>query len=590
MKATKRRLAFRFTIQFIIFLILAVIIFGILMFVALNYISKAEMERNFPMGGLEAIINETTISEDVVTLYPGWESLLEEQEMWLQIVNKDGEVIHNVNAPDNLPNTYTLKEIMSVDETNRYGEYKVYSVIDTYYEDPYLYFLGYQNHYDDLLQRWAAIYREDIAQTEADSLAQLEQNVGRINSTLKILDSEGNIVRSFGFSAAEESSFGPVEIFARSMGISGMEKEISVFYDPDYELTWMLTTEREEGEQYGTFIRLIVIVMVIAAFVILLLGILFTVWHAARYGQPLFLFVTWLEKLGRGDYEEVLAEMEDRKILNKKGKIRGRYKLYEAVINAFREMADKLIDARDERSQLDRTREAWMTGISHDLRTPLSSMQGYAHMLESDKYNWTRNELQEIGATIREKGDYMLDLVEDFSLAFQLKNSALPLEKETVDLEQFLQRIILKLKNDISVNDYELHFKTEGKGEQETVPIRADIRLFERMILNLIYNAVQHNPPGTTVFVKVTSGEDEVKIAVHDDGKGMDEETKKFLFENYYRGVSTTDKSDGTGLGMSIAKGIAEAHNGSICVHSETGEGTIIELRFPKYSEPHIKV
>ncbi|MFA9560304.1 sensor histidine kinase [Evansella sp. AB-rgal1] len=578
MRRTKRRLAARFTVQFIIFFILAVVIFsgGIIAFS--NFLYKEELKRNFPVGGLEGIINEATISGDGISLYSGWETLLKEKEMWLQVLDYEGQVIYSIDAPEDLPNKYNFQELIEIDKTKRFNQYKVFYAIDTYYENPYYYLLGYANHYGDLLESWVSEYSQHIQDNNEEKRNELAREVKKVDSSLKILDAYGNIVTRFGESNMENKRYGSVEIFSYHVGKGDIAKEISSYYDENSNNTWLLLSEREEGFSYDSFLRIVTITLLLAAVIILLLGIIFTAWHATSYGRPLFLFVTWLEKLGKGNYDEVLHTMNGEKIVTKKGKISGKYKLYEEVIQAFKEMAEKLKFSKEERERLDKTREAWMTGISHDLRTPLTSIQGYSHMLESNQYDWTKEELQEIGLTLREKGDYMLKLVEDFSLAFQLKNGAVPLEKEEVELGEFIQRILLLASDDVYVrkNQQIISFVVE-----EPIHTNIDRNLFERMLLNIIYNAIKHNPPKTKINISLTKHDDCIYLKVEDNGVGMDEETKNYLFERYYRGINTTEKTDGTGLGMNIAKGIIEVHGGEIEVESQKDVGTSIKLSFP---------
>ncbi|SDY28982.1 Signal transduction histidine kinase [Evansella caseinilytica] len=580
MKSTKRRLAFRFTFQFIIFSILAVIICGLLILNVSDYLTKEEIKRNFTIGTLDTIISETTVTDDEVWIHSSWEELLAERNMWLQVINEEGKVIHSIHAPSDLPDSYTLQEIMKINETKRYLHYKIFSSIDTYYQMPYLYFLGYESKSDDLLLEWVNTY-QDVTQLSDDELEQLTAQVKAKNGRLDIIDEQGMVVKSIGNGATTEEgrmNYTPVGIVAHRQGLSNERAEVSVYYDTETNYTWILKSDRGEVTIYGSFLREIIAVLFVAAAIILLLGILFTVWHATRYGQPLLLFITWLEKLGQGNYQEVLNAMQDKKVLNRKGKVRSKYKLYEEVITAFKEMAGKLKQSEEEREQLDTTREAWMTGISHDLRTPLSSIQGYGHMLESDHYEWTATELREIGATIREKGEYMLQLVEDFSLAFQLKNSSLPLKREEIKLDEFLQHTVLALVNDVTIKNVNFSFENAA---DEPIYYAADVHWFERMLLNLLLNAVKHNPEGTEIVVTIDKDESRIYIKIEDDGIGMDEETQRFLFERYYRGINTSEKVDGTGLGMSIAKGIVEAHGGDITVQSKQLQGTTLTLRFP---------
>jgi len=198
-------------------------------------------------------------------------------------------------------------------------------------------------------------------------------------------------------------------------------------------------------------------------------------------------------------------------------------------------------------------------------------------MLESGHYNWNEEELKEIGQTLRDKSEYMVELVEDFSLAFKLQNNVVVLETKKVDVHQLLQHIVLKFVNDRTIEN--VHFSYVPAHLQPF--IQADPRWFERMLDNLIFNAIKHNPKNTTITISTAIKSDCVLITIQDDGIGMDEETQKNLFDRYYRGTNTTEKTEGAGLGMSIAKAICELHKGHIEVSSTLHEGTAIILHLP---------
>lgn len=578
MNATKRRLIVRFTIQFIIFFVIAVLLFSGLILLLANYLNHEELKRNFPLRGLQTIAEETAVVDDEVLLYSGWEKLIKERGMWLQVLNHHGEVIYELDAPEDLPVQYQLSELLLIDETKRYEEYKVYYTLDTYYEKPYFYLLGYDHHNDDLLFELVEKYIEDVNNGNNQRLQQLDDQTNETSSSLIVLDESGTIIHTFGDDNWLKEDIGTVDMYTYYLGMSDANTEMSFYYDQNTGYTWLLMTEQDAGKTYGSYIMVIAIALTVSAMVVLLLGILFTVWHARQYGQPLFLFVLWLEKLGKGHYEEVLSAMLEQKVFTRNGKIRRKYKLYEAVITAFREMAEKLQRAEDDRKRLELTREEWMTGISHDLRTPLTSVQGYAHMLESDQYEWSKEELQEIGGTIREKGDYMLKLVEDFSLAFQLKNAALPLKREETYINELVNKVVHLVGQDRPERKDSITFDFKGK---RPLIASVDRRLFERMLLNLLYNALTHNPDETTITISLFKKEKDAHIILKDNGVGMDEDTKSLLFERYYRGINTNEKVDGTGLGMSISKGIVKAHGGTIDVASAPNKGTTITLVFP---------
>src|SRR5690606_33410882 len=235
--------------------------------------------------------------------------------------------------------------------------------------------------------------------------------------------------------------------------------QVSVYNDSATNTTWALHFPGKEREDAGwIFPSQETQIIVIAVGTSLVLALLFSIWNGYRYGQPLLLLVNWLERMGKEQYDEVFTDKERKKLFKKKGKIRHRYRLYQEVIQSFYQMTKKLDKAQQERKHLEKTREEWMVGISHDLRTPLSTIQGYGHLLESNKYPFTSEELQEIGKVVREKGDYMVQLVNDFSLVFQLKNSAIQLEKIPVHLNEYVQNVVRKFERDLTLQTVSFSF------------------------------------------------------------------------------------------------------------------------------------
>lgn len=328
-----------------------------------------------------------------------------------------------------------------------------------------------------------------------------------------------------------------------------------------------------------TLYRNITLVFVGLAGIILLVTVFISFWNSFRYGSPLFIFSNWLNRMGNGNYEEVLTEQEKKNVYRKNGKLKRRYKLYKEVFQAFDDMAAKLDASRKEREQLEKSREEWVAGISHDLRTPLTTMEGYGRLLGNREYDWSKQELQEIGDTITDKSNYMVDLIEDFTLSFRLKNDANSLTFSLANINEFMKQILEKFQKDVAFKDYQIIYKPIHPDKK----IEVNERLLERMIDNLVYNAWKHNPPEIAIKIEAAeSGEGKaLEIRIIDNGIGMDEETQKHLFTRYYRGTNTEERNEGTGLGMSIALQIAKLHQGTISVQSEEGLGTTVTVVLP---------
>ncbi|MCH1625029.1 sensor histidine kinase [Ferdinandcohnia quinoae] len=576
MKSLKRRIGLHFSLQFILIFVLVLVILFMLLFLLLNFIMKEDMKRNFPIAALDTIATETYFEDDKPIVQGNWKKDLQKEGMWFQIIDKSGLTIYEINTPSSIPMKYTAGQLLEMQESQRFGNYTVQLQMDTYY-DSYLYILGYENETLRQLDKWVSEFGKDI-QRNTDSIAKLEKEINKFGY-LHIVDENGHVIRSFGKESLAEK-YEPVEIIERKLLPEKFDSAATIYNDANSGLTWILYSNKENKEYDGSnFIKNVTLAIIAAGLVMLVITIGFTIWHAFRYGRPLLLFISWLERLGQGEYDTLLTEKDRKKVFTKKGKIRSKFKLYKEVIQSFYDMAEKLEKTRQDRDQLERTREEWMTGISHDLRTPLATIQGYGHMLESGHYEWSGQELEDMGKTIREKGTYMLGLVEDFSLAFQLKNNKIPLVIEKVDVNKTVHHLVLDYVNDVTIKN--VSFSFEKRSDQDLL-IHGDVKMISRALDNLLYNAVKHNPDGTRVIVSTNLVGNEVFIKIEDNGIGMDEETRNNLFDRYYRGTNTEEKTDGAGLGLSITKAIIESHNGTIDVVSSLGLGTKFILRLPE--------
>lgn len=552
----------------------------VLLFVLLMHVNREEMKQNFPEGALENIAIETQIEENKATISDVWKHQLEERNLWVQVVDMEGDVIGSENTPEFLPGSYSVSEILQIEKTNQYEGFYVYSQVDTTFEKPYFYMLGYENNEQESLQHLFSLYSSN-GRISGENLKQLERELEKMEGSIQVINQEGKVVQSTGSEKMKED-YKPLDVLVRTTSPGKFETHTAIFMDPKSGLTWILHTPKQGAEPVTFSILTEIVRLIIILGVVLLtltLGISF--WQGFRYSQPLLLFTSWLERMGYGNYGEVLTEKERKKVFKKNGKVRLKYKLFKEVIGAFYEMAEKLSAADKERDRLEKTREEWMTGISHDLRTPLSTIQGYAHLLESGQYRWTEEELQDMGQMIREKGDYMTALTEDFSLAFQLENQSLPHQLKPAELNELVRDILLKFANDRTLEDVPFHFKSTDSN----LYIHADRRWFERMLDNLIYNGIKHNPKGTSITASVSRQGESAVVTISDDGAGMDEETVQHLFDRYFRGTSTDEQTEGAGLGMSIARAIAELHGGSIHVSSVKHRGTVFRLEFPLEGE-----
>ena len=570
----QRRITLHFSIQFVMLFVSVFIFFIFLLVLVANLLTKVELNANTVDGLVETIPSRMVIQDNEVEIDEKWSKLLNENDMWMQIIDKEGHVIYSKHTPSALKQSYTINQLLQIEETREVEHYPVHTYYDSWMNGEYYFLFGFQHNYRNTLGEWFASYN-DQGRVDEKALPALEKKLQPFNGYIQIFE-KGELIQSIGTN--EEEQLGHLDIIGRIYEPGKHPTRVEVYNDSETGISWILHLPgKESSKPTWIFSSQETQILLIAILISLFLTIMFSIWNGYRYGRPLLLFVNWLERMGKERYDEVLTEKEKKKVFKKKGKTRYRYRLYQEVFQSFYHMADKLNSAERERVRLEQLREEWMAGISHDLRTPLSTIQGYGHMLESNKYDFSAGELEEIGKTIRKKGDYMLELVNDFSLVFQLKNSGITLNKSSLELNHFVRKVVAKFKEDFTLSEYS--FECIGMENSTYIPL--DPKWFTRVLDNLIYNAIKHNPPDTRVTVRLLRTEESVNIQIEDNGIGMDEEAVKNLFGRYYRGTNTNEKSDGLGLGMSIAKAIVELHDGDLVVASEVGKGTTITIALP---------
>ncbi|KMY30804.1 histidine kinase [Lysinibacillus xylanilyticus] len=296
--------------------------------------------------------------------------------------------------------------------------------------------------------------------------------------------------------------------------------------------------------------------------IILLLGIVFlSISISRQFVRPLVYVISRIERLTQFDYSKV----RDKSIHHREtGKLKKKFKLFQPVDESINNLSKRLSSNERQIKHAEQLREEWITGLSHDLKTPLSSIYGYSTMLASEDYEWTKEEMRVFATTMQEKATYMDALIRDLTYTYQLKNKAIQLEKVLLPLNVWLPQFA----------DEQVSVKVYGD-----VVLEADELLLKRILDNLITNAKKYTPEGTKVNVEAQNIGQEIMLTIADQGPGIPQEELDNLFERYYRGTNTTDETAGTGLGLAITKQLIDLHNGTISVQSGA-EGTVFVMKF----------
>ena len=247
------------------------------------------------------------------------------------------------------------------------------------------------------------------------------------------------------------------------------------------------------------------------------------------------------------------------------------------IYGALNKMDAEICHSDKVQQDTERIRREWIANITHDLKTPLSPIKGYAELL-MDSPNLDGETIQEYGGIILKNVNHTEKMINDLKLTYQLESCSVPYRPQTVRLVRFLKELVIDIVNDPAFANRSIEFESNI----QECGVCIDIDLFRRAVNNLIINALTHNPPETKVTISIDTGlKNKILICISDNGIGMSDKEQSELFNRYYRGTNMREKPEGSGLGLAIAKQIITLHNGNIAVKSKRGEGTRFTIVFP---------
>ncbi|SFG46738.1 sensor histidine kinase [Enterocloster clostridioformis] len=250
--------------------------------------------------------------------------------------------------------------------------------------------------------------------------------------------------------------------------------------------------------------------------------------------------------------------------------------VFQDLYNSLNELDAEIKTSDRLRGQTEKMREEWIANITHDLKTPLSPIKGYAEVLKEDGVK-SQERCRRYAAVILKNAAYMENLINDLKLTYQLENGMFPINRQEQDAVRFLKELVIDILNTPEYENRMVHFENK----EPAILYSFDSTLLTRAFRNLIINAFVHGEENTEVILEIKRTGTSLQIRVSDNGKGMTAEEIEHLFDRYYRGTNTEQKTEGTGLGLAIAKSIVELHGGSIAASGIPGMGTTFQIDFP---------
>lgn len=250
----------------------------------------------------------------------------------------------------------------------------------------------------------------------------------------------------------------------------------------------------------------------------------------------------------------------------------------------FTRMAARIGTQVETLEQSDAHRREAVSNVSHDLRTPLASLQVYLETLLMKEGRLRPDEQREYVMAALKHSERLGKLIAALFELAKLDSREMQPNSEDFSLAELLQDVVQK-QNLTAQNK---GVKLEAHYAEELPFVRADIGLIERALSNLLDNALRHTPPGGQIEVSLRREPNSVLVQVQDNGEGIAPEDLPHIFDRSYRARRATpeeDEAQGAGLGLAIVRRIAELHNGSVGVESAPGRGAVFTLRLPLQTE-----
>jgi PAS domain S-box-containing protein len=234
--------------------------------------------------------------------------------------------------------------------------------------------------------------------------------------------------------------------------------------------------------------------------------------------------------------------------------------------------------------ELDKLRTELLANVSHNLRTPLASVKGFATLLIDYDKKLTSAEKREYLEIIDHNTDRLSELIEQLLVMSRLGAGILTIDRSPSDMKTLCREVISEAK----IRSPEFSFVLNAPKRLPRVFI--DSKRIRQVLDNLIDNAVKHSFPGTEISVTTHRSNDEVVVKVTDKGTGISRQDKPYVFDRMFH---TRRKhkmgATGAGLGLSICKGLIEAHQGRIWIESEEGRGTRCFFTLPTYNNRGVR-
>lgn len=235
-------------------------------------------------------------------------------------------------------------------------------------------------------------------------------------------------------------------------------------------------------------------------------------------------------------------------------------------------------DMTDELNAMEKMRQEFVSNVSHEIQSPLTSIKGFARALQDN--NLSEEKREHYLTIIETETTRLSKLSQNLLKLTLLESEEYTPERVTYRLDQQLKQIVLNSEPLWAEKEIELELNLEK------VHITADQESMSQVWINLIHNSIKFTPNGGTITIQLKEYEKVVEVRIRDSGIGISKEQKQHIFERFYKADSSRNRAyGGSGLGLAIVKKVLDLHQGEIKVESEEGKGTEFIVCIPNYEE-----
>jgi signal transduction histidine kinase len=244
---------------------------------------------------------------------------------------------------------------------------------------------------------------------------------------------------------------------------------------------------------------------------------------------------------------------------------------------AFNEMAQELELEESRRAELDRLKDEFVLTASHELRSPLTSVQGFAELLMIERESLTPRQAETV-EVILDNCRHLVRLLNDLLDLARSDAGRLAIRPQSTEVAPLIADVVRTMRAQTEAGGQTLSEYVQP----DLPPINVEPDRIRQILVNLITNAHEYSPEGASIQVVAQATDAEVEIAVSDNGPGIPEDQLGRIFERFTRGdAGLTQRVGGTGLGLAISKSLVELHGGSIGAESSVGQGSTFRVRLP---------